>query len=559
MSHPIKRLPEFDLQGSETVYDYVMSNAFVCGIKGPVGSGKSVGSCIKILRHAGEYAIDRQGYRRSRVGVIRNTYPELRSTTIKTWEDIFTGYRAPPIIQSAPIRHHLKIHPVGFKWLDWDQGTYEGRPGLDLEVWFLALDKPRDVAHLKSLELSFAFINEASEVSPAIVDMLTARVGRYPKAGDMRGRPFVGIFYDTNAADETVWTEDYEANTPPNIEVELEDGTTFVADWEFHTQPMAVIEVDNQNEICETGHPRYGEEIPEQRVMFSAGRFWTVNPIAENIQNLKPGYYQQQITNKTLDWIQRYLQAKRVYIADGQPWVPEFNQTTMVRRLKYNPDLDLMAGIDAGGGTLNPAAVWGQVSPFGGWHILHELVIQDIGFERFLDAFARAHAQKFPGVKLNAIYMDPAAGKRDEVYETAVIDYLRREEMPGVLAPTNDPKLRRQALARPMGRLVHLPNGEAVPGFLVDPSCPTFIAALAGKWYRKYIHRGGAQQAVDDKPLKNHPFSDVGDAGSYLCLGGGEIMGMGRDPSGPRGSLKKQAERHGGVIPSNFQIKVFDD
>ena len=557
MSHPIKKLPEFSLEGSEVVYDYIMSNAFVAGIKGPVGSGKSVGSCIKILRHASEYAIDRQGYRRCRVAVIRNTYPELRTTTIKTWEDIFTGYRAPPVIQSAPIRHHLKIHPFGFEWNDWEKGLYEGKPGLDLEVWFLALDKPKDVAHLKSLELSFAFINEASEVSPAIVDMLTARVGRFPKAKDVRGQGYVGIFYDTNAGDETVWTEKYEAETPPKIEVELENGQVFVADWEFFVQPMAVIEVDSQNRISEMGHADYGKEIPQPKVMYAAGRFWTVNSNAENIDNLRPGYYQQQITNKTLDWIQRFMQAKRVYIADGEPWVPEFNQTTMVRRCVVDKSLDLLMGIDAGGGTLNPAAVWGQVTPVGGWRILHELVIQDIGFERFLDSVAREHAQKFPGTKVHAIYMDPASSKRDEVYETAVIDYLRREDLPGVLAPTNDPKLRRQALARPMGRLVHLPNGEAVPGFIVDPSCKDLVAALAGKWHRRYIQRG-PQRAVDDKPIKNHPYSDVGDAASYLCLGGGEIMSMGREPHGPRGSLKNQAARHGGVIPANVEIKVFD-
>lgn len=553
----MKQLPQFSLEGSETIYDYIMSNGFVAGIKGPVGSGKSVGSCIKILRHASEYAIDRHGYRRCRVAVIRNTYPELRTTTIKTWEDIFAGLRAPPVIQSAPIRHHLKIHPFGFEWTDWNKGHYEGKPGLDLEVWFLALDKPKDVAHLKSLELSFAFINEASEVSPAIVDMLTARVGRYPKSRDVKGQGFVGIFYDTNAGDETVWTEKYEADTPPTIEVEMPNGQVFIADWQFFVQPMAIIEVDSQNRISETGHPRYGEEVPQQSVMYAAGRNWIVNPEAENIENLRPGYYQQQITNKTLDWLQRFLQAKRVYIADGEPWVPEFNQTTMVRRCRHDAALPLLMGIDAGGGTLNPGAVWGQVSPLGGWRILRELVIPDIGFEKFLEAVGREHAQQFPGAKVDAIYMDPASGKRDEVYETAVIDYLRREDLPGVLAPTNDPKLRRQALARPMGRLVHLPNGDAVPGFLVDPSCKDLIAALAGKWHRKYIHRG-ALKAVDDKPLKNHPYSDVGDAASYLCLGGGEMMSMGRDPRGPFGTLKSHAAKHGGVFPANIEIKVFD-
>ena len=167
-------LPVFDLSASPTVYKYAMSDSFVSGITGPVGSGKTVGSCIKILRHASEYPIDKNGYRRSRGVAIRNTYPELKTTTLKTWIDSFVGYQVPPPIYSAPIRHHIVIHPTKFKWVDKKLGLYEGHPGFDLEMWFLALDQPRDVAHLKSLEMSFAFINEASEVNVAVVDMLTA-------------------------------------------------------------------------------------------------------------------------------------------------------------------------------------------------------------------------------------------------------------------------------------------------------------------------------------------------------------------------------------------------
>ena len=107
-------LPTFDLSHSWEVNAYVMSDAFVSGIKGPVGSGKSVGSGIKILRHASEMPPDDQGYRRSRCGVIRNTYPELRSTTIPTWEDIFIGVRVPPVVYSAPITNRITIRPVEF-------------------------------------------------------------------------------------------------------------------------------------------------------------------------------------------------------------------------------------------------------------------------------------------------------------------------------------------------------------------------------------------------------------------------------------------------------------
>ena len=545
-------LPTFDLSGSRTVYDYLMSDAFVSGITGPVGSGKSVGSCLKILRHASSYPIDRNGFRRSRCAVIRNTYPELKTTTVKTWMDTFIGQQVPHIVYSSPIRHHLVHPPVQFEWVDFAKGEYRGHPGLDLEVLFMAMDTPKDVAHLKSLDLSFAWINEGSEVVPAVIDMLTARVGRYPKPSDMSGEPWVGIFYDTNASDETVWTEETEANGAPEVIVTLPDGSEFTAAWAFFRQEGAVLEVAGDR-IAEPGHSRQGETIDPNQVMFAAGRGWVVNPLAENIGNLRRGYYNQQITNKSLDWIQRFLQAKRVYIADGKPWVPEFSQMTMVRSLRVDPQLPLLVGMDAGGGTLNPSAVWGQIGTFGDWRMLSELVIEDIGIDRFVDAMIRHHQQKFRGIPMEAVFADPAANKRDEVYETKVEDFLRSKGLPVQLAPSNDINVRRQALARPMGRGMTLPGtGEFIPGFLVDPSCKTLIAALSGKWYRAFLNRGGGQQ-VKDKPEKNHPYSDVGDACSYLCLGGGEDMS--REALKPMGGqLAKRAAQFGGHIPIKIEF-----
>lgn len=541
-------LPSFDLSQSETVHDYVMSDAFVSGIKGPVGGGKTVGSCIKILRHASEMPVDRSGYRRSRWAAIRATYPELRTTTVQTWENTFQTVRVAPIVYSSPIRHRITIKPHKFEWLDEDAGIYKGTPGFDLEVWFIALDKPKDVKKLKSLELTGAFVNEGAETPPAIIDMLTARVGRYPARETIpAGDYWCGICYDTNAADETVWTESYEANTPPKIEVELPDGTMFEASWSFFTQPMALLEVDGLGKIIEAGHERRGETVKQTQIMVAAGKRWVVDQYCENFAHLKPGYYHQQITNKKLEWIQRFLQCKRVYIADGLPWVPEFSQMTMVRSVSPDPNLALFAGLDAGGGTLNPAAVWGQLSPLGDWRILAELVIADIGLDRFIDAFMRHHAQKFPGMALQAIYADPAAAQHDQVYNVAVKEYLRRRNLPVQLAPTNDIKTRREAIVLPMGRAIHLPDGTMVPGLLVDPSCNKLVAALSGKWCKKVYERAGGR-GVDDKPVKNE-HSHPGDALSYLLCGAGEyaVLTKGRKPGQAQGTLQQRAQQPGGI------------
>lgn len=69
-----------------TLARFHASDAFFRGVRGPLGSGKSVGCCAEVMSR-----ILRQkafmGLRRSRWAIIRNTYGELKTTTIKTWMD----------------------------------------------------------------------------------------------------------------------------------------------------------------------------------------------------------------------------------------------------------------------------------------------------------------------------------------------------------------------------------------------------------------------------------------------------------------------------------------
>ena len=68
---------------------FMKSNCFVRGLRGPVGSGKSVTCAIEIVRRAIEQQVSPDGTRKSRWLVVRNTQPELKTTTIKTWLDWF--------------------------------------------------------------------------------------------------------------------------------------------------------------------------------------------------------------------------------------------------------------------------------------------------------------------------------------------------------------------------------------------------------------------------------------------------------------------------------------
>ena len=71
------------------------ANNFVRGLLGPVGSGKSSACCSEIVMRSLAQRPWLDGVRRSRWAVIRNTYPELKSTTIKTWQTWFPQNVAP--------------------------------------------------------------------------------------------------------------------------------------------------------------------------------------------------------------------------------------------------------------------------------------------------------------------------------------------------------------------------------------------------------------------------------------------------------------------------------
>ena len=151
-----------------TARQFHQSRAFVRGLMGPIGSGKSV-MCVEELKRLATQVqkpgLD--GVRRSRFVVVRNSYPELKTTTIKTFQDWFPASIC-PLKWSAPITAQMVIADLG-------DGT-----GVNMEVFFLALDNDDDVRKLLSMELTAGWINEAREVAKSILDGLTGRVGRYP-------------------------------------------------------------------------------------------------------------------------------------------------------------------------------------------------------------------------------------------------------------------------------------------------------------------------------------------------------------------------------------------
>ncbi len=507
-------MPRIKFDASPILYDFLMDDAFFTGIMGPLGSGKSITCSSKIMKKACEQAPDESGWRRTRWGIIRNTYPELISTTIKTWLEIFTEASCGPMRYSHPVTHNIKIAPT------------RSAPGIDCEVLFMALDKPDDVRHLKSLDLTGAWLNEASEVPTGVIDMLTGRVGRFPPVVS-GAATWSGIIADTNATDDQNWWYHYsEGGAAPLTKIKLHDGTFIDVEWRFYKQPPALLEVEEAEGghiIIEPGFEML--DVDPEMVLGGGGRVWYVNPNAENLKYLLPGYYHRQVQNKRFEWIQRYLQAKYVYFIDGKAYVPEYSDAVMSMPVPWDKDLPLIGGIDIGGGTLSPAATVGQRGRFGDWRILYELSLFDAGLETFTTALSLGLAERFPGGPDPKFYIDPSGRARDPLFATTIEAHLIAKGFDVELAPTNNPDARREALALPMTRMITV-GGRVNPGFIVHPSCKMLRAGLAGKWYLKRVQ--GREDRYQTSPSKNE-WSHVCDAAGYMLSGGGEHRVLTRD------------------------------
>ncbi len=118
--------PEIRYQPSPIVEQFQADDSFIRGLRGPVGSGKSVGCVIELAKRMNAQP-------NSRWAIIRNTYRELTDTTLATWQDW--------------------MRPLGeFRYSDMTWRCHNGS-----EVLFRALDKPQDISKLLSLELTGAW------------------------------------------------------------------------------------------------------------------------------------------------------------------------------------------------------------------------------------------------------------------------------------------------------------------------------------------------------------------------------------------------------------------
>jgi hypothetical protein len=251
---------------------------------------------MEILRRAKEQAPDSKGVRNSRWLVIRRTYPELQKTTLKSWSHLFPENPFGKYNWNEPITHNWS-----FRLPD--------KTSVKAEIIFMALDGPRAEENIHGAELTGGWVNECKEVAKPIIDVLRGRVGRYPAMRD-GGPTWYGVIMDTNPPDDDHWL--YKL-----AEKEKPEG------WGIYKQPGGVIK-DRETDK------------------------WVFNPNAENLQNLPPTYYTDQMAGQTEDYIKVNLAGEYGYVREGKPVFPEYSDTLHVGEFDPVPNIGLHLGADWG-------------------------------------------------------------------------------------------------------------------------------------------------------------------------------------------------------------------
>lgn len=465
---------------------------FVTSIIGPWGSGKSVACIGKMYAAAASQLPAKDGVRRTRWAVIRDSYPNLQETTIKSWLDWFPESVYGSMRRSRPMQHVIRVAGA----------PQNGRPTtIEMEVLFLALSEDEDRRKLLSMELTGAWINEARELDKAIIDDVIGRTGRYPSMRD-GGATWAGVFLDSNAPSDTHWLAVISGMVPPpeDLTEEQAEALKKPENWSFYTQPGALIEIKD-----------------------AAGRVtgYEPNPIAENVKYLRGGHdwYLERVGGKPRAWIRVNFCNKLGQMISGKPVWPNFERERHIAAadIPFDPNLTLHVGLDSTG--RNPSMVCGQVRN-NRWALIGELVVRDVPTETFAPMVRRKltdiirPAGKTLEMVTVAFYRDPHS-QRSDIDDRTVDQVFRKYGMKLMPAPGGNTIQHR------------LDTVEVIIDtfrILFSPSCRMTIAACDGGYRYRRLQVSGREE-YSPEPEKN-AHSNPADALQYMLLGAGEGRAM---------------------------------
>lgn len=464
-------------QATPTTAKFLTDPSYIRLIAGPIGSGKSALCSHELVRIAHAQAPNREGVRKSRALVVRNTAGQLRDTTQKTFFEWFPHGVWGTFKSSVNTFYMERLLPDKTK--------------IQAEVCFTPLDTPDDVQRALSLELTTLWINEWRELHPEVVEGLLMRLRRYPRMADGGPTRSCAIF-DTNMPDLDTWHFNMMESPPEG--------------WSVLVQPPAILSL-------EEFQAQEGIEPDSEKVIRDArGVSWWVNPRADNLQHLHPEYYPGNIPGKSEDFINVYLRCRYGRSLAGVPvfdktFNPDFHLAKTPFTPLKSPDYPLIIGQDFG---RTPCSVLMQRNAKGQMVVLDEVVSENMGIETYVNEKLAPKLARSEYLGCHVVVApDPAGFAKQQLGEVSPADIIRSAGYRVVKPVTNAPERRIEAVERLLLRHV-----DGNPALVINPQCTNLIRAMRYA-YKYKLNRSGVQNEQVDK---NHPYSDVADALQYGVL-----------------------------------------
>jgi len=178
-----------------TLARFMRSPKRVRAVRGPVGSGKSTAMVIELFRRGIAQAPSRDGIRRTRNVIVRNTLQQLKTTALPTIEQTLRGLTHYKVSDQKVI---IEFDDVHMEWL------------------FLPLDTPENIQRLLSLELTYGWLSEFREIDAEIAMNVLSRCGRFPSKLD-GGPTDYGLIMESNSfSEDSEWFDHLEKDLPDN-------------------------------------------------------------------------------------------------------------------------------------------------------------------------------------------------------------------------------------------------------------------------------------------------------------------------------------------------------
>lgn len=438
---------------------FLASRARVKLICGPVGGGKSTLALMELVRRAVQQKPGPNGVRRTKAIILRNTMAQLKSTVkplIDQWLVVATNNQAG--------QWRLTDNTFEMKFALPDGTTVHS------ELVMMAADTPDDVRRLLSMECSYAWIEECREVDSEVAESLEGRCNRFPNRAS-GGVSEPGLICSTNPPPMGSYWQEFMSNPPRKAEIFL--------------QPAALLDDG------------------------------TVNPEAENLENLAPDYYDVLCEGKSEAWIDVFLKNKFGSGGFGNPvfqssFKRDFHVSKEVLHAISQSINPLIIGLDNG---LTAAAVIGQQDMRGRVNILDECYVPEgttMGVESFLDKLLIPKLRNEWPVRPDKVIfvVDPACFQRSQVDEKTIAMAIQQRGFAVKKAVTNDPERRIGAVEGLLNRQI-----DGGPAIAFSPKCEHIVQAMDFA----YRYKKSASGLTTLIPEKNHA-SHIADALQYFCL-----------------------------------------